>query len=106
MEQMSHFDFDEKYTEFMDKFEYTRAFDYVWELVQELNKRIDDEKPWVLAKNGETEKLAECLTGLVSDLLKANQMLAPFIPATAEKINKVFAGKKITVPEEPLFPKS
>ena len=106
MGQMSHFEFDEKYAELMDRFEYTRAFDYVWELVQELNKRIDDEKPWVLAKNGETEKLAECLTGLVSDLLKVNQMLTPFIPATAEKINKVFAGKKITVPEEPLFPKS
>ena len=94
----------DKYRELMDKFEYARAFDYVWELVQGLNKRIDEEKPWALAKNGETEKLGQCLTGLVGDLLKVNCMLMPFIPATADKIFDVFVGK-IEPPKQPLFPK-
>lgn len=93
-----------EYRKLMDKFEYNKAFDYVWEKVQGLNKRIDDEKPWVLAKNGEKEKLQSCLKSLVIDLLQANCELSPFIPATAEKIAKVFTGE-IKPPKEPLFPK-
>lgn len=96
--------FDAEYIELMDKFEYTRAFDYVWEKVQALNKRIDEEKPWVLAKEGKTAELDECLTNLVNDLLQVNRELRPFIPATCEKIADVFTGE-IKSPEQPLFPK-
>ena len=94
-----------KYCELMDKFEYARAFDFAWGLVQGLNKRIDEEKPWVLAKEGKTAELEKCLTGLVGDLLSVNQMLRPFIPATSEKIAAVFDGE-IVPPEIPLFPKN
>ena len=88
----------------MDKFEFSRAFDYVWEKVQNVNKRIDDEKPWMLAKNGETEKLQECLKSLIVELLNVNYMLSPFIPNTTEKIFEVFTGE-IEPPKTPLFPK-
>ena len=94
-----------KYCELMDQYEYSKAFDYVWELVQGLNKRIDDEKPWALAKEGRTTELENCLQGLVSDLLKANQMLYPFLPSTCDKIRDIFSGE-ITPPETPLFPKN
>lgn len=97
--------FSEGYKGLMDKFEFSKAFDYVWEKVQGLNKRIDEEKPWNLAKNGETEKLQECLLRLIIDLLQVNYELAPFLPQTAEKIFEVFAGE-IVPPEMPLFPKS
>ena len=88
----------------MDKFEFSHAFDYVWEKVQNINKRIDDEKPWMLAKNGETEKLQECLKSLIIELLNTNYMLSPFIPDTTEKIFETFAGE-IEPPKKPLFPK-
>ncbi|MBQ3436879.1 methionine--tRNA ligase [Candidatus Saccharibacteria bacterium] len=97
-------DLPEEYKELMEKFEYSKAFDYVWEKVQALNKRIDDKKPWMLAKNGETNKLAQCLTSLIDDLLEANYLLTPFIPGTVEKIDAVFAGV-IEPPSVPLFPK-
>lgn len=96
--------FDDEYTKLMDKFEFSRAFDYAWEKVQNINKRIDDEKPWMLAKNGETEKLQECLKSLIIDLLNVNYMLSPFIPNTTEKIFEIFAGE-IEPPAKPLFPK-
>ena len=95
---------DDEYTKLMDKFEFSRAFDYAWEKVQNINKRIDDEKPWMLAKNGETEKLQECLKSLIIDLLNVNYMLSPFIPNTTEKIFEIFAGE-IEPPAKPLFPK-
>ena len=105
LEQKPKLKLDDEYTKLMDKFEYTKAFDYVWELVQGLNKRIDDEKPWVLAKNGEKEKLVECLRAMVNELLKVNQMLQPFIPTTTGKIMEIFTNR-IEPPRQPLFPKS
>lgn len=99
-------EFNAKYQDLMDKFEFSHAFDYVWEKVQNLNKRIDEEKPWVLAKNGEVEKLQKCLTGLIVDLLQVNYMLKPFIPETTEKIEGIFTADKIEPPKMPLFPKN
>lgn len=95
---------DDKYQKLMDDFEFAKAFDLVWEKVQNLNKRIDLEKPWSLAKLGETKKLEECLRGLVHDLLSINLMLSPFLPETTEKIAEIFTHE-IKLPLSPLFPK-
>ena len=98
---------DAKYDELMNNFAFSNALDYVWEKVQAINKRIDDEKPWMLAKAGETKKLNTCLTSLIEDLLNVNQMLEPFLPGTAEKIDEVFKGQgEIVPPATPLFPKN
>lgn len=96
---------DKTYAELMNKFEFSNAITYLWELIQGLNKRIDDEKPWQLAKNGEVEKLDKCLTTLITDLLNVNYMLSPFLPETAKKISEIFTGKTIEPPRTPLFPK-
>ncbi|MBR2998227.1 methionine--tRNA ligase [Candidatus Saccharibacteria bacterium] len=94
-----------EYCELMNNYEYNKAFDYVWEKVQGLNRKIDKEKPWALAKEGKLDELEKCLAGLVDGLLQANQMLSPFIPNTADKIYEVFGGE-ITPPKTPLFPKN
>lgn len=95
----------ENYCELMDDFEFTKAFDYAWEKVQAINKRIDDEKPWELAKNGETEKLAETLNSMVDDLLAVNILLTPFLPTATGKIKAIFEAEEIVPPATPLFPK-
>ena len=94
-----------EYAQLMNKFEFNKAFDFAWERVQGLNRKIDDEKPWMLAKNGEKEKLMECLDGLVRGMLDAARLLEPFIPETVEKIRAVFTDP-IVPPETPLFPKN
>ena len=94
----------EEYKALMDKFEFSSAFDYVWGKVQGLNKRIDDEKPWMLAKNGENEKLDKCLRGLTKDLLQANLELSPFLPDASRRIAEIFEGE-VMPPSVPLFPK-
>ncbi len=95
----------EEYAQLMNEFEFNKAFDFAWERVQGLNRKIDDEKPWMLAKNGEKEKLMECLDGLVRGMLDAARLLEPFIPETVEKIRAVFTDP-IVPPETPLFPKN
>lgn len=94
-----------EYCELMDRFEFAKAFDYAWEKVQGLNRQIDEEKPWTLAKNGETEKLEQCLKNLIGGLLQANKMLTPFLPTATARIARVFADP-IAPPETPLFPKN
>ena len=89
----------------MDNFEFSKAFDFAWEKVQGLNRQIDEEKPWSLAKNGETEKLRECMLSLIRGIIEVNKMLAIFIPGAAEKIDAIFTDP-IEPPEEPLFPKT
>ena len=95
----------EEYSTLMNSYEYSKAFDYVWERIQNINRMIDEEKPWMLAKAGETEKLAECLNKLANELLSANKMLGPFLPEVSAKIADIFAGT-VTPPEQPLFPKA
>ena len=93
-----------EYTDLMDKFEFSKAFDLVWEMIQAINKKIDDTKPWELAKNGKKEELEKCLRDLIIDLLKANHLLKPFLPSVSEQISEIFAGE-IKPPKTPLFPK-
>lgn len=97
---------DSTYCTLMDKYEFSKAFDYVWKQVQQLNKDIDLAKPWELAKNGEIDKVKAVLSTLVSDLLKVAQLLETFLPETAGKIKAIFATGTIIPPSQPLFPKA
>jgi methionyl-tRNA synthetase len=98
---------NQDYYNLMDNFEFSKAFDYAWEKVQAINKRIDDEKPWMLKKSGELEKLETSLVSISDDLLIVNELLKPFLPETTEKISAVFTNKDgIAAPATPLFPKN
>ena len=95
-------DIDAEYRGLMDEYNFSGAFDYVWKRIQDLNKRIDEEKPWSLAKNGETEKLENCLQGIAQELLSCNYLLMPFLPDATSKIQKIFTEGEVPAP---LFPK-
>ena len=99
------FELSDEYKSLMNSFEFSKAFDYVWAKVQGSNRRIDEEKPWSLAKNGEVEKLQKCLNALVLDLLNVSHELSPFLPQTTGKIFEIFKNP-VKVPETPLFPKN
>lgn len=94
-------EFDEK----MESFEFNVAFDLIWEQIQGLNRRIDEEKPWALAKT-DPEQAKKVLQNLAQDLLNLCPRLGLFIPETAEKIQEVFTAKEISAPKTPLFPKN
>lgn len=95
---------DEQYVNLMSAFRFSDAFENVWSRIQNINKRIDDEKPWLLAKNNERTKLDDCLNGLIGDLLDCNYALSPFLPSATKKIDVIF-GDSIALPDQPLFPK-
>ncbi len=102
---LREFKFSNEYKAKMDEFRFSEAFDLAWEKVRKINQRIDNAKPWAMAKEGETKKLQECLESLINELLVANYELKPFLPGATEKIEQVFLADKIQPPEKPLFPK-
>jgi methionyl-tRNA synthetase len=84
---------------------FDRALDDVWEQVRGLNQYIEEEKPWVIAKTGDSEHLREVLAYQTSCLLEIAELLEPFMPETATKIRHVFEEGVIRTSEGTLFPK-
>jgi len=85
---------------------FDRALDEIWNQVRGLNQYIDEEKPWTLAKEDDSEHLREVLAYQVSCLLEIADLLTPFLPETSDKIRGVFADGIIHPIEGTLFPKS
>lgn len=83
---------------FLDDFQIDRALEYVWTIVREANKFIEDNKPWELAKNDE-KKFIEVMQKLLSDLQIISDLLIPFLPETSQRIKIALEAKQA----EPLF---
>ena len=94
-----------QYREAMQLCRFDRALDDVWEQVRGLNQYIDEEKPWTIAKTGDQEHLREVLAYQCSALLQIADLLEPFMPDTAAKIQHIFAKGVIQPLKGTLFPK-
>lgn len=94
-----------QYEEALDACRFDRALDEVWEQVRGINQYIDAEKPWLVAKAGDDDHLREVLAYQVSSLLEIAELLQPFMPETAAKINAVFSEGILQPLEGTLFPK-
>jgi methionyl-tRNA synthetase len=84
---------------------FDRALDEVWEQVRGINQYIDEEKPWIIAKDGDTDHVREVLAYQVGSLLEVADMLEPFLPDTVTAIRAVFAEDTIQPITGTLFPK-
>ena len=93
------------YTEAIENFRFDKALEEVWEQVRGINQYIDTEKPWQIAKQGDSQHLQEVLAYCVSCLLEIADLLEPFLPETAQKIEAIFKDGLVTPPDGPLFPK-
>jgi methionyl-tRNA synthetase len=94
-----------RYHEAIDLCRFDQALDIVWEQVRGLNQYIEEQKPWAIAKTGDAEHLQEVLAYQVSCLLEIAEMLEPFMPDTATRIQGVFKEGVLTPLEGTLFPR-
>ena len=95
-----------KYLESIENCRFDRALEAVWEQVRGVNQFIEEEKPWVIAKENDSEHLQEVLAEAVSSLLEIADLLVPFLPDTANKIISVFSDGVIKpLKDQSLFPK-
>lgn len=84
---------------------FDRALDDIWEQVRGLNQYIEEEKPWEIAKQDDADHLREVLAYQVGALLEIAQLIRPFLPDTADKIEAVFKDGVVHPMKETLFPK-
>lgn len=89
-----------KYQRFLEKYQSNDALAFIWEKISQADKYIDSHHPW----NLKGEELEKVLQPLVEEIQEIAFLLKPFIPETAEKIEKQFAGPKIKS-VKPLFPR-
>jgi methionyl-tRNA synthetase len=75
--------------ELMNKLAFNRALTKIWELVSKLNKYIDVNAPWSLAKDSSQTKRLESVLYMVLDGIRVLSLLIyPFMPDTAISIRK------------------
>jgi len=78
----------------------------IWTVIAKDNSLIDQEKPWLLAKEeSKKDKLEGILKELSVDLYNIGLALQPFMPKKSQQILDIITAKKIKKPIEPLFPR-
>jgi methionyl-tRNA synthetase len=104
----------------LDRVELTSALDEIWQRVRRLNRYVEEQAPWQLAKDpARSEELDRVLRTLAEGLRVVSVLLNPYLPASSERLlaalgapDTSFAGAdygagSITQVRalEPLFPK-
>jgi methionyl-tRNA synthetase len=95
-----------QYHKYMEVCRFDRALEEVWEQIRGLNQYIDEQKPWVIAKDNDPEHLQQVLAYMCSDLLEVSELLKPFLPDTSAKIKEIFETGVIKPTQTNLFPKT
>ncbi len=79
----------EKYEEQMEKFAFQNALGEIFKVISRANKYIDENAPWVLAKDeAQKPRLAKLLYNLLETVRICAGLLQPFMPDTAAEIAK------------------
>lgn len=78
----------------MEELKVADALDALWSLFRRANKYIDETTPWLLAKDeSRKERLSQVLYNLLISLDIGANLLAPFMPDTANSILAEIGGK-------------
>ncbi len=77
-----------RYEEQMEKFQFQNALAEIFKVIDRANKYIDENAPWVLARDMEANgpRLARVMYNLLETLRISAVLLTPFIPGSAAKV--------------------
>ena len=76
----------EKYQKLMDTFQTQAALEEIFKVISRANKYIDENAPWVLAKDeSKRARLASVMYNLLESLRICTCLLTPFMPESCEK---------------------
>ena len=89
-----------EYFKMYEEFDIKKAMDYIWDKIQNLDKKIQTTEPFKVIKIDE-KKGKEIIKELVLELYQIARMLNPVMPETNEKLKKLIRENK--KPEKPLF---
>jgi len=71
----------------LDQIELTAALDEIWQRVKLLNRYVQEQEPWQLAKDeAASERLDQVLYTLAEGLRVVSVLIHPFVPGSAERL--------------------
>jgi len=80
-------DLRERVCELLDRTEISRALEECWTAVRRLNRYVEEQRPWDLAKDdGSAAELDRVLYNLAEGLRVVTLLLAAYIPESADKL--------------------
>ena len=86
----------DKYEEQMEKYAFQNALAEVFKVISRANKYIDENAPWVLAKDEANHpRLAKVLYNLLETVRICAGLLSPFMPDTSAEIAKRLGGARM-----------
>jgi methionyl-tRNA synthetase len=83
---------------------FDRALEAIFDVVRSSNQKIEESKPWEMAKT-DLGSTAELLSSLITEILWVASVLEPFLPETAAKIQATFRDGKVDASIGILFPR-
>ena len=87
----------DKYEEQMEKFAFQNALGEIFKVISRANKYIDENAPWVLAKDeAQKPRLSRVLYNLLETVRICGGLLEPFMPDTSAEIAKRLGGADMT----------
>ena len=87
----------DKYEEQMEKYAFQNALNEIFKVISRANKYIDENAPWVLAKDeAQKPRLARVLYNLLETVRICAGLLQPFMPDTAAEIAKRLGGADLS----------
>lgn len=90
----------------LNDYRFDKALEWVWSLVDGVNKYLEQTQPWILAKDpANAEHVKEILLTCVADIREIGTLVAPFLPSSAELINNIFGGNTLVKLNGPVFPR-
>lgn len=85
------------YTDYMEKYKFQNAVSEVFKVIDMSNKYIDENEPWVLARDeANLPRLACVMYNLLESIRICSLLLTPFMPDTAAKITAQVGSDKST----------
>lgn len=81
-------DLEENYSQLVSRGDFYRALELLFAFVREINKYIEDSKPWQLSQEKKQSQLAEFLYRVCEGIRIISVYLYPVMPETASSIQK------------------
>ncbi len=75
------------------KFQTSAGLEKLWEFIRYLNKYIDTNKPWQLAKEGSTARLSSVMRNILEAIYSIAVLLAPALPGSSASIMAALGGE-------------
>ena len=88
----------------LSRFAFDEAVEVLWREIRDLNRAIEQEAPWTLLEENDSEPLRELLSGWTQSLHALAHWLAPFLPESSGRIAALLAQQPIRR-AAPLFPR-